>query len=58
MKRYLVEITETVVKRVWIEAETTEEVENEAAMEDLSKNFDDYSMEIKVLETEEIEDED
>ena len=54
MKRYLVEITETVMKRVWIEAETVEEVENEAAMEDLSKNFDDYSMEIKVVETEEL----
>lgn len=58
MKRYLVEITETVMKHVWIEAETVEEVENETAMEDLSKNFDDYSMEIEVLETEEINDED
>lgn len=52
MKRYLVEITETVTKRVWIEAETVKEVENEAAMEDLSKNFDDYSLEIKVVESE------
>ena len=55
MKRYLVEITETIMKRVWIEAESTEEVENEAAMEDLSKNFDDYNMEIKVLEAEDVE---
>lgn len=50
MARYLMEVTETVKKTIMVEAVTIEEAKHEAAMENLRMDFNDYSLEIKVLD--------
>lgn len=49
MNTYKFEIVETVKKIVEVEANSREEAEQLAAQEDMSKNYDDYNMEITFL---------
>ena len=50
MNTYKFEVVETVKKIVEVEANSREEAEQMAAEEDMSKNYDDYSMEVNLLE--------
>lgn len=50
MKWYQYEVVETVVKTVWVEANTEVEAEAMALESDLDKNFDFYNREACLLE--------
>lgn len=49
MNTYLFRVVETVTKFVTVEADSYEKAEELAYMEDMSKNFDDYSLEAELI---------
>ena len=49
MKEYEFRVREVVEKTVFVEADTEEEAEQLALNEDLSKNFDDYSLDAELV---------